>query len=117
MDYVFRVQDELGRGPFKPGFSHNWVIERDDHENLRPWFEEFGRVDQEVLAGCTSGSACRTVEQLRRWFTKPEYKKLKKLGYKAYKVKVSRVIAESDIQCFVSKPTPFSEGAKAIALY
>lgn len=117
MYYVFRVQDENGRGPFKPGFSRNWVIEREDHENLQPWFVEFGRVDQEVLVGYTSGSACKTIEQLRRWFTKPEYKKLKKLGYKAYKVKVSRVIAESDIQCFVSKPSPFSDGAKVIALY
>lgn len=115
--YVFRVQDKTGRGPFVPGFSSQWVISRPDHDNLRPWFEEFGRVDREVLDGCTSGSACKTIDQLRRWFTKQEYKKLKKFGYKAYKVKVSRVIAESDIQCFVSKLSPFCDGAKAIALY
>jgi len=117
MKHVFRVQDKFGRGPFKPNFSHKWVIDRPDHENLKPWFIEFGRVDQEVLASCTSGSACKTIDQLRRWFTKQEYRKLKKLGYKAYKVRVSRVIAESDIQCFVTKPSPFSDGAKAIALY
>lgn len=117
MEYVFRVQDKKGRGPFAPGFSRQWVICRPDHNNLRPWFEEFGRVDQEILDGCFGGSACKTIHQLRRWFTKPEYKKLKKFGYKAYKVKVNRVIAESDVQCFVTKRDPFCDGAKAIALY
>ena len=116
MEFVFRVQDKNGRGPFKPGFSHNWVIDRPDHANLSPWFVEFGRVDKNVSPVWSSGSACRTTEQLRRWFTKPEYKKLKKLGYRAYKIK-ALVIIESDIQCFVSKPSSFSDGAQSIALY
>ena len=38
MPTVYRVQDADGRGPFKPGFSHQWVEERADHENLLPWF-------------------------------------------------------------------------------
>lgn len=28
---IYRVQDADGRGPFKPGFSRKWVIDRDDH--------------------------------------------------------------------------------------
>ena len=33
---VYRIQDNEGRGPWKPGFSSQWVIEREDLENLLP---------------------------------------------------------------------------------
>jgi hypothetical protein len=39
---VYRVQDVEGRGPWRPGFSRLWVRDRDDHDNLRPWVEQFG---------------------------------------------------------------------------
>lgn len=117
METVYRIQDKDGRGPFKPGFSKEWVIDRPDLDNLPPWFIEFGRLDKQVLSGETSGSACRDTEQLRRWFTKPEYKKLKKLGYKAVKMEVNRIIAESDIQCFIGRAKPFNESIEVIKLY
>lgn len=116
-EVVYRVQDADGRGPFKPGFSKVWVQERKDHENLQPWFVEFGRVDQKVITGETAGSACKTLEQLRRWFTKKEYKQLQKYGYKAVKMEVNRIIAESDIQCFVGRAKPFSESVETVKLY
>lgn len=117
MPIVYRLQDSEGRGPFKPGFSKTWVIPRADHENLQPWFIEFGRVDAQVLTGETSGSACRSLEQLRRWFSKREYRKLKKCGYKAVRMSVNRIIAESDIQCFVGRAKPFYKDAKKVKLY
>jgi len=117
MPIVYRVQDCDGRGPFKPGFSSVWVKERPDHDNLHPWFIEFGRVDKKVLTGEVCGRACLTKEQLRRWFTKSEYKKLKKHGYKAVKMEVNRIIAESDIQCFVGRAKPFNEAITTIKLY
>ncbi len=117
MPIVYRLQDSDGRGPFKPGFSETWVQPRADHENLQPWFIEFGRVDTQVLTGETSGSACKSLEQLRRWFTKREYRKLKKFGYKAVKMNVNRIIAESDIQCFVGRAKPFCEEIEKIKLY
>lgn len=117
MPIVYRVQDSEGRGPFKPGFSKLWVQTRTDHENLQPWFIEFGRIDRDVLTGETSGSACRSIEQLRRWFTKGEYRKLKKYGYKAVKMNVDRIIAESTIQCFVGRAKPFFEKTKKVKLY
>jgi hypothetical protein len=114
---VFRVQDESGRGPFKPGFTAKWVISRSDHKNLIPSFIEFKRLDIKVVPGCTYGCACRKITQLRRWFTKPEYRKLKKLGYKAYKIKVDEIIADSDIQCIAVKKSSFTEDAEKIKLY
>jgi len=117
MTIVYRIQDCEGRGPFKPGFSKQWIEERPDHENLQPWFIEFGRVDHRVMTGETAGSACRSLEQLRRWFSKREYRRLKKCGYRAVKMNVNRIIAESDIQCFVGRAKPFCKDAEIVKLY
>ena len=117
MVVVYRVQDLSGRGPWKPGFSKIWVEERPDHKNLQPWFIEFGWVNKKGLSGETLGSACKTIEQLRRWFTKQDYEKLKTYGYKSVKIEVNRIIAESDIQCFVGRAKPFNESVEVVELY
>lgn len=114
---VYRIQDDEGRGPFRPGFSKTWVKERADHENLIPWYDEFGPVHNNVLSGAWSGCGCLSKKQLRRWFTKPEYRKLKKHGYRAVKMKVGRVLAESEIQCFFSRSKPLSEDVESFKLY
>ncbi len=117
MQTVFRIQDQDGRGPFKPGFTKKWSIDRADKENLVPWFQEFGRVDLKVLYGATAGSACETLEQLRRWFSKEEYNTLKELGYKAVKMEVDRIMAKSEIQCFISRSIPFKQQINEVELY
>lgn len=114
---IFRVQDQFGRGPFKPGFSKTWVEKRADHKNLTPYFKQFGPVHKHILFGEYSGCGCISLEQLRRWFTKREYKRLKKLGYRAVKMDVDRVLAESEIQCFFGRTTQLTEGIKVIRLY
>lgn len=113
---VYRVQDKHGRGPWKPGFSAQWVEVREDHDNLPPWFQEFGRVDLRTIRGMTIGSACMTIEQLRRWFTPSEYRKLCDFGYRAVTMEAF-VVAKSSVQCFVQRPEPFNEGCKLIELY
>ena len=114
---VLRIQDADGRGPWKPGFSQNWVEDRPDHENLPPWFVEFGRVDRLALHGCATGSACRTIEQLRRWFTPTEYATLLRLGYRAVRMDVGRILAESDRQCFFERSKPLSQDVEPFDLY
>ena len=116
-EYVFRVQDAEGRGPWKPGFSHNWVEDRDDHQNLVPWFEEFGDVRQRAIYGMAMGSGCRTVEQLRRWFTATEYAKLLTLGYNAVRMPAGIILAQSEIQCVFQRAKPLNEGCEVIDLY
>ena len=116
MAVVYRIQDKSGRGPFKPGFSESWVQPRQDHENLTPWFVEFGRIDNHVLTGQSSGSACKSLEQLRRWFTKTEYKRLKKQEYSAVKMEAN-ILAESDKQCFIVRNMPLNEKTQKIKLY
>ena len=117
MERVFRVQDKDGRGPFRPGFSQKWVILRKDHDNLIPWYEEFGRVDQKLLDGEHGGSACRNIRQLRRWFTKREYKKLREFGYRAVGLDVDRIIAESGVQVFIGSSQQFKVKPTYIRLY
>jgi hypothetical protein len=114
---VFRVQDKDGRGPFKPGFSSTWVEDRDDHDNLVPWFVEMGRVDLQMIAGMSGGTACRTLDQLRRWFTPSEYKTLRRHGYQAVRLEAGRIIGESGIQLFFERCRPLKEGAIPVELY
>jgi hypothetical protein len=114
---VFRVQDKDGRGPFKPGFSSTWVEDRDDHDNLVPWFVEMGRVDLQMIVGMSGGTACRTLDQLRRWFTPSEYKTLRRHGYHAVQLDAGRIIGESAIQLFFERCRPLKDGATPVELY
>lgn len=114
---IFRVQDKDGRGPWKPGFSHKWVKDRDDHDNLVPWLYEFGRVDRTANYGMAIGCGCLTLEQLRRWFTPTEYETLRRFGYRAVKMEAGRILAESDIQCVFERAKPLREGVETVELY
>lgn len=115
---VFRIQDEAGRGPFKTGFSRVWLRDRPDHENLRPWTEQFKVHDILFRAGGLHvGCACRTVDQLRRWFTLDEYLPLLICGYDAVSLDADRVLGESDIQIVFARRRRLSDGAVPFALY
>jgi len=117
---VYRVQDAEGRGPWRPGFSRLWVRDRDDHDNLRPWVEQFG---MEIIPrtgwpfGKHFGCACRTLDQLRRWFTAEEYATLQAYGYQAVSMEVQRVLAESDIQLVFQRARPLRAGVEPVELY
>lgn len=116
-EIVYRIQDSDGRGPWKPGFSRQWVEDRPDHDNLPPWYVEFGPIHRRALYGEEIGSGCRTLDQLRRWFTRSEYRKLIHFGYKAVKMEVGRILAESDIQCVFGRALPLKDEAIIIDLY
>ncbi len=115
---VYRIQDKDGRGPWKPGFSHRWVEDREDHDNLVPWPMEFGPVHKKIFTWESAGSGCQTIEQLRRWFTKSEYETLLSHGYRAVKMEVSRILAASDIQCvFTRSNKPLNCDFEVVSLY
>lgn len=117
MTTIYRVQDKEGRGPWRLGFSDKWVEYRDDHENLLPWMAEFGRVDRMRAANRCIGCGCRTLEQLRRWFTPSEYATLRRFGYAAVSMAIGRVLAESDTQLVFERALPLREGVEPIELY
>jgi hypothetical protein len=117
MTEIFRIQDKDGRGPWKPGFSHNWVEDRADAKNLLPWFDEFGRVDGLVLYGEWCGSGCETIEQIKRWFTPKEYKTLLKYKYNLVKMRVDRILGRSDIQVFFGRSKALNEDFEIVEIY
>lgn len=115
---VYRIQDADGRGPWKPGFSKYWVKEREDHNNLIPWFQEFGPVHQtKALVGLHTGCGCRTQDQLRRWFLPEEYAVLRAAGYAAVRINVDMILAESEIQCVFQRASPLNLDASPFELY
>ena len=115
---VFRIQDKDGYGPWKPGFSDVWVEDRTPTEmaTLQPWYIEFP-----VCLPCQPteymGVACRTKEQLRRWFTENEYATLRRYGYEAVEMEANRILAGSDIQCVIARTLPFNVKCKPFDLY
>lgn len=115
MTTVYRVQDKDGRGPFKPGLSHLWT---DTHKSewLPSWIEEFGVniVRKAMDEGRHVGCGCRSVGELKRWFSKAERRRLKRLGYNLVSMKVDEVLAESDIQFMFSRSKPLSDGATSV---
>lgn len=117
--HIFRMQDKDGRGPFKPGFTIKWNEGREDMASLPPFYCEFPSFNAgtDVMADEYCGCACASLKKLRRWFTKTEYTRLKKLGYRAVKLKADRIIHESDIQIIFARKRPLMLGATEIKLY
>ncbi|TVP11783.1 hypothetical protein [Shewanella sp. KCT] len=112
---VFRVQDKRGRGPFQPGFTAKWLQQ---HKELPPYYLEFDiDVRAEQAMGNVLGCACRDLEQLKKWFTEQEFKTLQKLGFKAVRLEVDRIIESSDIQCVFSRARQLRKGAVEVKLY
>ena len=115
---VYRVQDNRGRGPFVPGFSSSWVEARVDLELLPPFYVEFGAEILNSMAKPRNYAvACRTKDQLRRWFIEAEMARLENHGYSAVEIKIDEIVAESGIQMVVSREKDFGDEAKQIKLY
>jgi len=114
---IYRIQDKEGRGPWKAGFSHQWVETREDHDNLLPAYIDFESPHLKVKKGNYSGVGCRSKEQLKRWFTESEYKKLVSFGYESVIIKVDNIIAESDIQLVFERSKPLNKNTKYFELY
>jgi len=93
---IYRLQEDEGRGPFRPGFSETWLDGIRSYD-LPPWLEEFGwHVAQEARqSGLYCGTGCRSLEQLYRWFSRNERRRLKRYGYDVVTIVPDRIFAES----------------------
>ena len=107
---LYRIQDSDGTGPYKEGFSSSWVEGRDDLKNLKNIYQDFPCFWEKVNSSRNShfGCACRTPEQLKRWFTKTEYKRLKHRGYRAVKLLAHEIVNESETQVLFGRNQPFN---------
>lgn len=113
---LVRVQDDDGRGPFRPGFSGRWFEGRAFHYPP-PFYEEFGvGILDRMRPGYHYGSAVRTLDQLRRWFNDRELAKLMELGYSVVQIDADLILAESHNQVVFGRARPLREGVTAIPL-
>lgn len=110
---IFRIQDADGRGPYKPGFSAVWC---DDYGPPPPptWMQEFPGLLRRMNEAAHYGSACRSVEQLRKWFTPSELLRLHLLGYRLVAMHADRVLAESKNQLVFMRRKPLNEDIEFI---
>ena len=111
---VYRVQDETGRGPYKPGFSHKWT---DAHHNERnpSLFEDFSLQPNDLENAWhpneNGGCAFRSLKQLHSWFGLTERFRLEELGYSIVTMLVDRIIFESERQLIFARKRSLRLGA------
>ena len=115
MKTIYRIQDKDGRGPWKPGFSDNWVRECPDNK-LLPWMLTIGPVHLKAMPDEICGCGCVNKNQLRRWILKSEYEVLLRYGYKAVKLK-GRILGKDENQCVFARREPLKEKCKEFKLY
>lgn len=109
---IYRVQDAEGRGPYRPGTSHLWSD--DDHWRNVPFFTEFHwpihTISKRWLRGETGGCGFRSLEQLNRWFSPTEQRKLSERGYTIVQMVADRIINESRNQLVFGRKQPLWAG-------
>lgn len=98
---LYRIEDQEGRGPFRPGLSNQWR----DSSGLDlppPWVEagmslfDFQRLFSD--RAIKRGVACKTREQLYQWFSRSERRRLKRLGFREVEIADPHIVLETDTQ-------------------
>ncbi|MCX8816996.1 hypothetical protein [Vibrio parahaemolyticus] len=113
--YVYRIQDKKGRGPFNPNITHRWIEPRSDRATMQPFFVTWPDFFPE--AGTNNACACMTAKQLKRWFTASEYQKLLSLGYRAVRMQVDAVVKQNDTQCIFKRKKALHKDVEEFELY
>jgi hypothetical protein len=110
---VYRVQATDGRGPWRPGFSREWID--GDAPAGRLTQNIFDLVPARTLLALPRhlhyGCACRTMADLLAWFTPLEYRRLEQLGFYPVALAIDVIVVESEWQMLVGRERHFSDGA------
>lgn len=104
MEKLYRIQDKDGRGPFKPGVTHQWS---ETNYRLPSVMLDFPNLQEKLKPyhkrGLNVGCAVRG-NRLDEWFSKNEQVKLKMLGYQIVTIEDYEIVCESASQViFASK--------------
>jgi hypothetical protein len=107
---LYRIQAADGRGPFRPGFSEQW---RDTHgPSLPPIYDELGihplALHQMIPAGFHAGCACRSMDELRAWFSRREMRRLERHCYGIVTFDADRTLAETATQVLFCMRRPLT---------
>src|SRR5208282_10475 len=109
---IYRIQDNEGRGPYRPGFSTKWLDDDPRALGLLPWFEEFGTSILRGTEGMHCGSGCSSLKQLALWFSESEFKRLRNFDYSLVAMDVDRILAHSSVQLVFARYKPLNQDVK-----
>jgi hypothetical protein len=113
---AYRVQAADGRGPWRPGFSLEWIDADAPADRLVETV--FDLVPLAELRRLPStmvyGSACRSYAALMAWFTACERLRLAAHGYFPVRLLADVIVAESDWQLLIGRRRPFTDGASRL---
>jgi len=107
---ILRVQDSVGRGPYRPGFSYRWSDP--NGPNCPPWWEELGedmasahrRFSGDLHYGC----GFKDYAQFEAWFSPREQRALDRLGYRLVAIIPDAIIAETPRQVVFGSIRPLA---------
>jgi len=118
MTPVYRIQDDAGRGPFKPGFSHVWNRKTDaEGWALAGYYRDSLTAQRLRTPGLHYGCACLSPDQLKIWFNPQEYEILRVLGYQAVRLNTHRILITSPVQVVFERRQPLAQGGEPFDLY
>lgn len=110
---LYRIQDAQGRGPWRPGFSVQWIDPEKDDSLCQPMMVDFPQW-RKIMAHAQSrglmhfGMAVRGIRGLHRWFTPDEIQRLRGFGYRLVIADSAEVIAETTSQAMIAWRLPLS---------
>lgn len=110
---LYRIQDASGRGPWRPGFSVQWIDAEKDDSLCPPMMHDFPEwrrlINRAIDRGYMHYGCCvRGVRGVHRWFTPAELSRLRGLGFRLVDATALTVICESQSQIIGASRWPLS---------
>ena len=102
---LLRVQNKEGRGPFQPGITTIWSMDKDNYgppiqkDFSEPVFQEINKAHRQ---GLHIGVAVDGIEQLGMWFNQEELHTLHLLGFEVCEVINCKELARTDWQVLIT---------------
>ena len=114
---LLRVQDQHGRGPYRPGFSSRWVdaFRTSQHPPIyeeRPdWLDVCRRAQSR---GAHAGCAVDGMESLLSWFSPMELVRLYDFGFQIVDCSSCEVLIRTQTQVVIASRLPLKRLPPAI---
>ena len=109
---LYRIQDREGRGPWRPGFSAEWLELDSDRPLPVPITSELANfhslVKQAHQRRMHIGCAVRGLDGLAKWFLPSELAKLRELGFRLVRCSTCEILAETPNQVLFASKAPLA---------
>lgn len=115
-NYIYRIQDAQGRGPYKPGETELWKDEDRDHP-AAPSVNQMLAMRRRAPKGHYMGFGFESMDQLRAWFSEGEIARLYYRGYSIVKMGVTGFLMRESTQCAFHRRYAFTQGIEVLNLW